>query len=162
MSGLTSRLICVILITLIITGGIYITENLVSDTDCNSQVANVFIKVIFGSDNLIPNQRQAEQWIVQEITKLSSPYAWELTDWIKGTNNEQEIYSAMEGGRLIKAQIIQSLYPKKIAIKIVGFKIGTVPRYIIIPCKKEFKKVVKLTTYLGSSNIFLALRLEKK
>jgi beta-lactamase regulating signal transducer with metallopeptidase domain len=109
----------------------------------------VRVRILSGSDR-DPARDAVEEWIAKGLADAGSPVTSALTDWITLSGNERELYSSMQGGRIIKGRVND-----KGEVEITGMKIGQSPR--IIAVRSGLKQVVKLTNYPGAGNVFLAV-----
>lgn len=125
----------------------------------NGESDKLFVQVIGGNNEQLAGQTLAAEWIIQATSQLGSPYAWEKTDWVELTQNKQEIYTTMMGGRLIEARLLPKEKPEQVTVEITGFKIGTVPRLVTLQRRDGVRELIKLTNYPGERNVFLGIRI---
>lgn len=115
--------------------------------------ASVTVKVLYGTgDN--SQIAEIEPWISKAVADADSPVAAPYTGWIVLTGNEQELYSSMRGGRIIKVKAMAK--GGGFEVEISGFKIGALKRTITL--KSGERQVLKLTDYPAPSNVFIALQ----
>jgi|GEM_PF-6502449 len=109
----------------------------------------VRVRILSGSDR-DPARDAVEEWIAKGLADAGSPVTSALTDWMTLSDHERELYSSMQGGRIIKGRVND-----KGEVEITGMKIGQSPR--IIAVRSGQKQVVKLTNYPGAGNVFIAV-----
>ncbi|MGK7942033.1 MAG: hypothetical protein AB4062_18135 [Crocosphaera sp.] len=151
---ITALIIAIVSVLIVPTSSNNIPNN-------NNEKHNIFVQVIGGNNEQLAGQTLAAEWIIQATAQLGSPYAWEHTDWIEVTENKQEIYRTMMGGRLIEVRLLPQETQDKVTVEITGFAIGSVPRKVILKCRNGVTKLIKLTNYPGDRNVFLGIKISQ-
>ena len=115
--------------------------------------AQVQAKVLYGTAAEQQHRADIELWISQAVAKTGSPLAQPYTSWIALTEKEQELYSWMQGGRIIKGKVSEK--NGKFHVEITGFKIKPLQQSVVLTAGE--RRVVKLTDYPAPNNVFIAL-----
>lgn len=114
--------------------------------------AKVSVRVLYGTADE-SQKAEIEPWISKFVADAGSPIAAPYTGWITLTDDEQELYSSMMGGRIIKGKVAAK--DDSLNVEINGFKIGALKRTITL--KPGERQVLKLTEYPAPNNVFIAL-----
>lgn len=151
-------IICLTAVVIAVAGTHIVSTSSENPQNNHSETSKVFVKVVVGMDEPLTEQQQIEEWIVHETSKLGSPYALGLTDWIQVTESKQEIYASMRGGRIIEARLVNNEQPSQVTVEITGLKIVDVPLRVTLQHHDGVKQLNKITNYPGANNIFVAFR----
>ena len=115
--------------------------------------AQVQAKVLYGTAAEQQHRADIDLWISQAVMKTGSPLALPYTNWHALTAREQELYSSMQGGRIIKSKVSEK--EGNFVVEINGIKIKPLKQTIVL--KPGERKVVQLTDYPAPNNVFIAL-----
>jgi len=121
--------------------------------DAVVSASTVRAKVLYGTSPDQQHRADIEPWITQAAAKAGSPLAQPYTDWLPLGNDEQELYSSMQGGRLIKGKATEK--DGSFEVQINGFKIKPLKQTVLL--RPGERRVVKLTDYPPPRNVFIAL-----
>jgi RNA polymerase sigma factor (sigma-70 family) len=116
----------------------------------------VYVKMLCGADKLFKRQERTEEWIIRETAGLGSPTASENTGWMELAGTRKRIYASRMGGRLVEGRVTGR--GKQVVIRFTGRRTDKLPLTVHLPDRAGARKVVKITSYPGARNHFLAIK----
>lgn len=115
----------------------------------------VFVRVLSANEEQPqPGQARAEAWIAEAIAAAGYPNCVPASDWIEVNGTRREVFASMMGGRVIHG--IAEPRDGGLAVRFTGRAIT--PPADPLHVRPGQNMVVRLTSYQGKRNVFIAIR----